>query len=97
MELNKNMVVEQVTENDFINNLANISDSSPANFDLLVEESKNRIDTIEEEIISFIKENNDFENYDEVKRDELFDTAINKWNDLKDAIKTAKCSYKTTR
>ena len=83
-------------ENDFINKLADITGTTDINFELISEESKNNIEKLEVELTEYLKTNTDFNNYTEEQKDKLFDDAIVKWNELKDAIKNANCIFNAT-
>jgi hypothetical protein len=84
------------TENDFIESLANLNIADTTQFSLLDPEDKELLDSTEKNILEFLDNNKDFDNYTEDHKNELFDTAIDMWNQLKDIIKNAKCSYKCT-
>lgn len=83
-------------ENDFINKLADITGTTDINFGLISEESKNNIEKLDAELNEYLKTNTDFDNYTEEQKDKLFDDAIIKWNEIKDAIKNANCVFNVT-
>ncbi len=83
-------------ENDFVESLSNLNIADTTNFSLLDSEDKELLDSSEKNILDFLDSNKDFDKYSEDEKNELFDKAIDKWNELKDIIKNAKCKYKCT-
>lgn len=79
-------------ENDFINELSDLSASAhKVNWSLINEESKNALSQAEQAIADYLESNNIIDGIDEEKRNELLLGAISLWEDYKDEIKRASC------
>jgi hypothetical protein len=82
-------------ESDYVSELSKskeetqLSNINP-DFSIIQEEVKKEIDNKEQEIYSFLQENNDFKSYSESEKDERFQSVISKWNELKDLVKKCK-------
>jgi hypothetical protein len=83
------------SETQYIDKLADISASvGKTNFDILTDGTKETLELKEKELYNFLNTNTDFANYSETVRDEMFDSAIKLWNEYKDLVKNAPCSFK---
>lgn len=85
------------SEDDFVKKLGNIkSDDAEANFDILLSDVKDKLDTFSNNIDTFLKENVDFKNYDEETKNKLYDEVFAIHDALKLETKHAKCKFPCT-
>lgn len=71
-------------------------DPEHINWEYISTEDKEFLDIKEKEIAEFLVENSKFDEYDEKKKNELFETVIGMWNAMRDRIRDAKCPYSLT-
>lgn len=84
-------------EEDFVNKLADLKAlPQDTDFNLINPETKQELETLENNINSFLQSNTDFENYDEDTKNKLFDEVVEMWNEMGEKIKNAVCTFEST-
>jgi len=81
-------------ESGYVDKLSDISQTTDVtNFDLLDKSDKQQMDQAEAAVHNFLLENQNVFDLEETKRDELYNQAIDLWNELKGHIKNARCTF----
>jgi hypothetical protein len=90
-------IVQITSEADFVDKLSSIKNTdNGVNFDLLLDDTKQTIDSLNTEISDFLKSNVDFNNYSVEEKDQMFNDVINKFDNFKNYIKNTKCNFDST-
>lgn len=94
MEKNQMTKVKTVmTEEDYVNILTSTENNDKVDLSILLEEDKTKIESLEQEIVDFLKDNSKFDSYTEADKDALFKVYQEKYKNYRNAIKNARCHF----